>query len=350
VLRVAAHLAAGMDYDTGHARYRLDRTAADLGLDRATVKRHVARLREAGLLVWVVQGSRTNIRRALGMRGYAGTATVYAAVIPPAYDEAHGNVVLGTGYTARLLTPGARPAVGNSPVDDPDAPPSLTVVEEEGKAKVEGGLNDTSRQRASRPRASAPSGEKRSSRSGGKRRSPAQVARDCLIAARVRPLVNWTQSEGIRRLAFALRPLIDQGLDVHDIAAELSAWHLVWRPSKPAAYIRVQLAKAADHQAALDAAAHPMDNPQWAAWAARRQADRDQQAREQRVLAEMAAADGRAEADRRLAIEEAWANPLLVLDHLDEHGPEDTLAYYGARLTSIAERLAASGAHITCRW
>lgn len=350
MLRISADLASRMDYDTGHARYCLDDTAARLGIDRATVKRHVVRLREAGLLAWVSKGSRTNIRRALGLKGYAGTATVYAAVIPPVYDQAHENVVVGTGYEARLLTPGAPRPVDNSPVDNPDAPPSLTVVKEEGKLKVDGGYNDTSRKRASRSTASAPSGENRSSTGGGPRRSPLQVARDCRIAARVRPLVGWTQIEGIRRLAYSLRPLIDQGLDAHEIAAELTSWHMLWRPSRPAAYICVKLAKAQAYDAALDAAAHPMDNAGWAEWIGRRDRRREQEAREQEVLAAMAAADGRAEEERQLDIQHAWANPLLVLDHLDEHGPEETLAYYGPRLTAVAERLAASGARFTCRW
>jgi hypothetical protein len=57
----------------------------------------------------------------------------------------------------------------------------------------------------------------------------------------VRPLVGWTQREGLRRLAYALRPLIDQGLGIHDIAAELHAWYLDWRPASPAAYITARL-------------------------------------------------------------------------------------------------------------
>lgn len=350
VLRIAADIASRMDYDTGHARYCLDDIASRLGIDRATVKRHIARLREAGLLAWVTKGSRTNIRRALGLEGYAGTATVYAAVIPPVYDQVHGNVIVGAGYEARLLTDGAHLPVDNSPVDNPDAPPSRYVVKEEGELKVDGGYNYTSRKRASRSTAAAPSGEKRSSRGGGPRRSPLQVARDCQIAAKVRPLVGWTQGEGIRRLAFALRPLIDQGLDAHDIVTELTSWYLAWRPSKPAAYIRVKLAKAQAYDAALAAAARPMDNAGWAEWLDRRNRRREQEAREQEVLAAMAAADGRAEEERQLDIQHAWANPLLVLDHLDEHGPDETLAYYGPRLTAVAERLAASGARFTCRW
>ena len=43
---------------------------------------HVKVLRELGALAWVQHGTRANIRRALGLPGYAGTATVYAARSP----------------------------------------------------------------------------------------------------------------------------------------------------------------------------------------------------------------------------------------------------------------------------
>ncbi|MFI6894547.1 hypothetical protein ACIBM4_10585 [Streptomyces sp. NPDC050256] len=42
-------------------------------------------------------------------------------------------------------------------------------------------------------------------------------------------------------LAYALRPLIDRGLQAHDIAAELHAWWLDWRPARPAAFIAAEL-------------------------------------------------------------------------------------------------------------
>ncbi|MFD9427361.1 hypothetical protein [Streptomyces sp. NPDC060054] len=38
-----------------------------------------------------------------------------------------------------------------------------------------------------------------------------------------------------------MRLLIDQGLDVHDIAAELTAWWIDWRPVRPAALITARL-------------------------------------------------------------------------------------------------------------
>lgn len=350
--RVAEDLAGRMDFDTGHVRYRLDETAAALGVDRATVKRHVAILRELGALAWVEHGTKANIRRVLGLPGYAATATVYAAVIPPVYDHAMGHRLVGTGYNARTVVDyqGAQP-VDNSPVDNRLAPPSLSLVKEEGKAEVEKGFKNTSRKCASRPTASIPPSsttEKRSSDSGPHRRSPVQVARDCWIAAQVRPRVNWTQPErNLRRLAFALRPLIDRGLDAHDIAAELQSWRLLWRPSRPAAYIRVQLAAQATQEAALAARAaapHPMDNPHWRAVI-------EQRDLQDAIAAQITAGRVRTDADRRAAREDAWANPSLVADHLDEHGPDDTLDLYGPRLTSLAERLTASGnTHFTARW
>jgi hypothetical protein len=342
-LRVAEDLAGRMDYDTGHVRYCLEETASRLGVHRATVKRHVAVLRELGLLAWAVHGTKHNIRRALGLPGYAGTATVYAAVIPPVYDDAMGHIRVGTGYAARIVVDATGP-VDNSPAAHPGAPPSLSVVKEEGKVEVEGGCTDTSRKRASRPTASPSTStrtEKRSSGAGGARRSPAQVARDCRIAARVRPLVTWTQTEGIRRLAFALRPLVDTGLDAHDIAAVLGAWYLTWRPERPAAYIRARLAADAAQAAVAAAASRPGDNAEWVAWwAAHDQSEQPEPA-----------APPLTDIDRRAAREAAWANPSLVQDHLEEYGPEATLDRYGPRLTALAERLAASGnAHFTARW
>ncbi|MEU1078230.1 cell wall protein [Streptomyces sp. NPDC005878] len=249
-LRVAEDLADRMDYTTGHVRYCLEETAARLGMSKATVKRQVAVLRELGALAWVVHGTRANIRRALGLAGYAGTATVYAAVIPPSYDHAMGHRIIGTGYTARIVvdlrrSPDAdRHPVDNAPVDNQAVqggePPSLYWVKEEGQVKAMGGVDrDTSRERASRrtPRIPQPQ-----SSSKAPRRSPMQVARDIQIARQVRPLVTWTQREGLRRLAFALRPLIDRGLDARAIAGELVGLCTGWHPARPAAFITARLA------------------------------------------------------------------------------------------------------------
>lgn len=343
---VADDLAKRMDYDLGHVRYCLDGTAVRLGVSRATVKRHVAVLRELGALAWVEHGTRLNVRRLLGHKGYAGTATVYAAVIPPVYDRAMGHHLEGAGYSAKVAHERPVP-VDNSPVDNCGEPPSLNVVKEVGQVEVDGGWYYTSRQGASRKSPSIPRqtrGEKRTRRDGGTRRSPARVAQDCRIAAQVRPLVTWTQAErSVRRLAFALRPLIDRGLEAHDIAAELNAWALSWRPKRPAAFIRDQVARQDAYAAALGAATAPLDNEEWRQWVEARE-------REQAVMAVLCAARPRTDADRQEAREAAWHDPRIVAGHIEDRGVDDALDLYGARLVSLAERMAASGVQFTARW
>ncbi|WP_329468740.1 hypothetical protein [Streptomyces sp. NBC_01431] len=254
-LAVARDLTARMDYDSGHARYCLLETAARLGVHEATVKRHVAVLRELGALVWVVHGTRANIRRALGMPGYAATATVYAAVIPASYDNAIGNHIVGSGYDARIIV-GQRNSrgpvsnvAGEGPSSEVCAPPSLSLVKEDGQVQVVGGCEDTSRTRASRRTAPVPQQKASSNIQESQRRTAAQVARCVWIARQVRARVNWTQTARLRRLEFVLRPLTDAGLDVHEIVAELNSWMLAWRPADPASYIRATLVRHASREA-----------------------------------------------------------------------------------------------------
>jgi hypothetical protein len=205
----------------------------------------------------------------LGLGGYAATATVYAAVIPAAYDHAMGHRIDGSGYNARIIVDyrNAPGPVDNPPVDNSTseglAPPSLTCVEEEGKLKVVGGSNYTSQ--ASRDSRVPTQRSKNNSGNSGTGRHALQVAQDIRIARQVRPLVNWTQREGLRRLAFALRPLIDRGLDAHGIAAYLNGLcdGTRWRPKAPANYIRTVLA---DRQARAQrqeqaAARYELENP-----------------------------------------------------------------------------------------
>ena len=340
-LRVAMDLAGRMDYDTGHVRYCMEETAARLGIDKSTVKRHVAILRELGALVWVQHGTKANIRRKLGLGGYAGTATVYGATIPPAYDRAMGHRIDGTGYTARAIIDqrGQTPnPVDNSPVDNPGsgscAPPSLTVVKEEGKLKVVGGSNYTSRKRASRPTESPtqPETEKRSSEGGVARRRPLQVAADIRIARRVRALVNWTQSEGLRRLAFVLRPFIDRGLDADAIAGELHGMCLGWKPKQPANYLRAALAEQAAHDAVLAADAARMEAQTWRAASAQRAADL---ASLEALFAPITAA-ARTDDDRRAARTD-WNQWPAVAEHYAAD-PDDALDLYGQRLVTYAVR------------
>ncbi|MFE0776920.1 cell wall protein [Streptomyces sp. NPDC058861] len=232
--------------------YDLEGTVRRTGLSRATVKRHVAVLRELGALVWVRHGSKRNLR--LPGRAYTATATIYGAVIPRVYDEAMGHRIIGAGYEARVCgvteqgreraVARAAGAVDKRAVENSGQragePHSRGCSSLRGKVQMVGGVKDTSRARR-RTETRRP----RKIHGGGAGRSPQQVARDITIARQVRPLVPWTQRESLRRLAFALRPLVDRGLDARVIADELYGMCLDWRPACPAAYIQASLAREA---------------------------------------------------------------------------------------------------------
>lgn len=306
---MAQDLARRMDFTEGLVLYDLDGTADRLGVHRATVKRHVSFLRELGALAWARHGSLANLR--LPGRPYTATATIYAATIPEVYDVAMGHRLDGHGFRARVvgLTPegyegraagdvraaeekygSPHPAlVGNSDTAASSsghrAPHSLSGSPDERKAGVDGGRKDTPRDTPRRERAASGASSDSPPAKGGSRpagdrprRSPCQVARDIQLARQVRPLVNWTQSEGLRRLAFALRPLIDRGLDAQQIAAELQGLCLGWRPARPAAYIARCLAReavqpqpaAAGPERSPQPRTEPMANPEWSAWIAAR--------------------------------------------------------------------------------
>ncbi|MEU1621499.1 hypothetical protein ABZ479_29885 [Streptomyces sp. NPDC005722] len=233
-VRVAEDLAARMNAD-GHVAYGRARMAKRLQLSRRTLDRHVSYLRELGLLAWFVHGSRTNTRCAAGLPGWAGTATIYAATAPPAWDHAMGHRIRGRGYTARLVgyTPDGRDrafgearlaAAGRRPRRDT---PSCRQYPRRQKAKVGGKEKNTAarHQRAARCTLF----------------TPQQTAHAVSIAAWVRPRVSWAQREQLRRLAFALRPLIAAGLSREAVVAELHSWWLTWRPHSPAAYITSRL-------------------------------------------------------------------------------------------------------------
>ncbi|MER8268025.1 cell wall protein [Streptomyces griseus] len=293
---VAEDLAGRMDYRRGIAIYDLDGIVRRTGLSRATVKRHVRILRELGSLVWLVHGSKRNI--AAPGEKYMATATIYGAVIPPAYDDAMGHQLSGTGYQARVcgVTPAGRelavtasaarsadreatgrrtqrgrPEVRRActsrapevrPVDNPAVdnsspagrePHSPGPYHRSPDVRVESGCNDTSRMRASRSTTSI-SPEKRSNNRPVARRTVRQVQRGIWITRQVRARVNWIQGARLRRLEYVLRPLLDSGLDADTIAAELHSWHLTWCPARPAEYIRARLAQQAEAEHALTVA------------------------------------------------------------------------------------------------
>ena len=229
---------------------------------------------------------------------------------------------------------------------------------------MSGGVNNTSRKRASRSTASSPS------ISGGRhRRSPGQVARDVAVARMVKPLVGWTQRESLRRLAFALRPLIDQGQEAHDIAVELQSWWLTWRPANPAAYITARLRRKAGEpivEFLSDGDQGDRGTDAETAWAEacarlRQQVALDAAAanndvqcasalKQQRQLADaplhletLAPVRVWTDADRAQAKRAAHYDPQTVLDHCDDHGLDDAFDLYGADLVALIHRLHGRG-------
>ncbi|MFF3558268.1 cell wall protein [Streptomyces tsukubensis] len=271
-LTVAGDLAARMDYRRGLVMYGLDGTVVRTGLSRATVKRHVKVLRELGALAWWRHGSKANLH--LPGRAYTATATIYAAVIPPVFDEAMGHRLTSHGYEARIcgVTDAGRERAVAEAVAKAGQPVDNRAVDNSGsqgrephsrgryprspEAEVERGSKDTSRKRASR-RTASPRPEKSTTNSssnsgGGPRRTAGQTFRSIWVTRQVRARVNWTQTAPLRRLDYVLRPFTDAGWDADMISAELHSWMLTWRPARPAEYIRAQLAKraAAEHQAA----------------------------------------------------------------------------------------------------
>ncbi|MFF9458035.1 hypothetical protein [Streptomyces flaveolus] len=209
-----------------------------LGISRRTLERHIAILRELGLLVWAVHGTRTNTRPA-GSGEWAGTATIYAAVVPRVWDDAHGHRVSGHGYYARhigftkhgrqMAIADARRRIG--PAHRRDTP-SCNTNHPRPTAEVREKKNNTSAVRGTRP---AP--RCRHEVPEPYRASPGQAAHAVSVATWVRPRVPWTQGESLRRLAFALRPWIATGLSAADIAADLSVWRVPRRPASPASVI-----------------------------------------------------------------------------------------------------------------
>ncbi|MEU9849290.1 hypothetical protein [Streptomyces sp. NPDC047985] len=267
-LQIARDLGARMDYSTGHVRYCLDEIVARTGISKATVKRHVAYLRDLGALAWVQHGTRANIRRALGLGGYAATATVYAAVIPAVYDHAMGHQIVGTGYDARIVVdyrmPDTRPAATpTAPVDNASSepvdnsperscePPSLTSASEEGKVQMVGGKNYTSQAQPTKPRI-----PHQSTQINGRRRTAADVEKASKTTRLVRAMVSWTQSVPLRRLEHVLRPWTDRGLDAYQITADLHGMctGLTWKPARPDAFIAARAAANAEREKQLVAA------------------------------------------------------------------------------------------------
>ncbi|MEU6632935.1 hypothetical protein ABZ905_32315 [Streptomyces parvus] len=372
---MAEDLAERMDYSTGEVRYCRNAMAARLGLGKATIARHVGYLRAMGCLVWVVRGSRTNVRRALGLPGYAATATVYAAVIPPAYDHALGHTVIGSGYAARIVidqrrqqtaaVPAQAVSVDNPAVEasrsGPGETPSLTVEREEGKGKVEGGRSTSTSQARTEARVIRRKPKKRLT-TLGYRITPERVGRARQMAAEVRPLVNWVQGASLNELSWVLLDLVARDRSTLQVVVWLqhigqACGAVRRRPRKPHRVIAAALLRADratpqhvhhDHQPYESAADHtstPNTDFMAAVGGARRtlgpQAGSGTDVVEYPAL-EAVPLD---HWDRGAVLDGLESDPALVLSYAQHCGYAEAVAVYGDAGARILDRaLEAQGA------
>lgn len=268
-MRVAQDLAARMDYDTGHALYGLDQMIARLGISRATVTNHVKYLRELGALAWVQHGTRTNRLAAMGLKGWSGTATVYAAVIPAAYDHAMGHTVIGSGYEARIIVDlrkrPAVPAQRSKPVDNPPVDnssskaretPSLTVVKEESQVQMVGGFTTTAartRNDSTPDQTTKRSSKKRATILGNPVTAAGMQLGDKLARA-IRRRVPWTRRATHDQLRWACADMGEQQWTEDQavrFAVEAGFAHkagFTWEPARPHRLIAAELYAASQRQ------------------------------------------------------------------------------------------------------
>ncbi|NUK50092.1 hypothetical protein HRW14_07235 [Streptomyces lunaelactis] len=254
-LRLAEVFAARMRRSKdGHFPFNIEATARELGLQRRAVLNHAQYLRELGLLAYIEHGSKTNsVRTRLGegyrpdTDGYRGTATIFAAVAPPVWDEALGRRIDGLGYTARIagvteagrdraVEEARRKAAAKTPARRTSCTPSLVVPQDHRQLKIVGGKKDTSRKRARCPKNSP-----RPASTNRPRISPAECARGIALAEQLRQEVWWLNRGCARRLAYVLRPLIATGWTWQSLAAELLTWGVPGYLRDPAAYVRHEL-------------------------------------------------------------------------------------------------------------
>ncbi|MFF2332010.1 hypothetical protein ACFVVE_39440, partial [Streptomyces sp. NPDC058103] len=339
-------------YRRGIVLYRLVETASNLELDVATVKRHVAYLREMGALVWLEHGSKRNLR--LPGRKYTATATVYGAVVPPAYDTAKGHRLRGTGYEARVIgrTEAARKlAVDNSaqqPARKRPAPPSRGGYHHGPVAEVGG------KEKATRTARASKSTPPKKTTLGHKVTAGLYQAADRL-ARRLRPLHNWTQRAQISELSWVLLDKLAEGATEEQVDAwlrEISpsvAIGLDWRPARPHAYIASQLleerdARRADAQLQQDWAAATAPNAKFAAAA---QETRLRQTSGEEVP-DCGGLQDLDQETRKQMRAEAWSaykyagDPSLVLTTYELAGPSAAFELYGRELVDLCVKLHAN--------
>jgi hypothetical protein len=191
--------------------------------------------------------------------GFKRTATIYAPVAPPVWDQAHGRRLDGTGYRARVIgvtDQGRTLAVaearakraGNqasAPVDNPSSgpvdnsgpcTPSVGVPKPRTSSTVGERSTDTTRKRAARGTAHRSA-----------RWTPQQTSLAMLKAREVQLHTWWAQGFCVRRFAYALRPLMAAGWSWEEIGRELGRWAVPWRPRNAAAYVSAEIRRRANN-------------------------------------------------------------------------------------------------------
>ncbi|MFI1161325.1 hypothetical protein [Streptomyces sioyaensis] len=335
--RLAEDLATRMDFDTGHAVYDLEGTAGRLGVDKATVKRHARYLRELGALVWVSHGTQRNSRRARGLEGYAGTATIYAATIPAAYDHAMGNTVIGEGYEARIIIDQR----GQTPVENQDrAPLSLTGVKEVGQVQVVGGVTTTGGAAANSTTPPTQKASKKRATILGAKVTAAGAQLADTLARTLRRRLPWLRNATHDQVRWICADMGERGWTEQQalqFASDTAAIQgrdagLRWQPDRPHALLAAGLR---DHEQqrlegdrttgeAVDLA--PMSNEAWEAlWAAQRTTP----------AAKQPAAY--TEQDRQVARMYGWQDFAMVADDYATDA-DDAIDLYGTELCTVAIR------------
>ena len=235
-------IASRMNFDTGHARYVLKDVMKRTGLGRTAVTDHVKMLRAGGWLAWVEHGSLRNALTRLGVGGYARTATVYAATIPPAFDVLVGNILVGTGYNAKAIVDHRPKApvdtAGNEAVENSGTSetrtPSHWVIKEEGQVQLVGAKGTSTAGAA----ASKSPRRKRKLTITGYKITAERIEKARQMAKSIRPLINWVQGATLDQLSWVLLDLVARDWSQQQITVwlgrlgqEIGAPR--WRPRAP---------------------------------------------------------------------------------------------------------------------
>ncbi|MEW2302059.1 hypothetical protein AB0958_19135 [Streptomyces sp. NPDC006655] len=258
-------IASRMCFDTGHARYVMKDVMERTGLGKTAVTDHVRMLRAGGWLAWVEHGSKRNALTRLGLGGYARTATVYAATIPPAYDALVGHVLVGTGYNARIIVD-HRPkspvdTAGNEAVENSGTAqtrtPSLWVDKEVGQVQVVGGEGTSTASAA----ASKSPRRKRKLTVTGYKITGQRIEQARQMTKSIRPLVNWVQRSTLEELSWVLMDLVARDWSQQQIVVWLGRLGRDidaprWRPRAPHRVIAAALHRMATEDAKRSVPAH----------------------------------------------------------------------------------------------